>query len=83
MNVEGARQAPGFIFQRFDRKTGLPLGDKISQESVVRERFMLRDAQGKIDQKIALERIRLDNVGSSTIQSKIVFANLSEIVAKQ
>jgi hypothetical protein len=61
----------------------LPLGYQISQESVARKHFALCDAQGQIDQEIALKRIRLKDVGPSTIQSKIVFTNLSEIVAKE
>ena len=83
MNIECSRLAPAFIFQCLDRKLGLPLGYQISQEGVASERFALRDAQGKIDQKVALEGIRLEDVGPSAIQSKVVFTNLSEIVAKQ
>jgi hypothetical protein len=55
------------VLQHLDWKVSLPLGYKGSEKSVAREYFALRDAQGKVDQQVALEGIGLDNVGAPTI----------------
>jgi len=83
VDEEFTRSKPASFFQNPYRNPSLPFTDHVSQQPAEPKCFVRFEFQRQIDQPVAVEGVRFDDVSTTTIQPQVIISDFGQVIAEQ